>query len=336
MKKYFPLLKSKEGELKALSVLANPIKKDIAPIIELLLEDYDTLLTSLTENWAFRGNEIFIDSSIVLKIDPDMAALNTLLRGLKNASVNIVPVIELNSSDEYFELARTISAELETKVCVRIKNEFARPRLFNPLLADLLARLAIESTNVILLFDLGAVIEANYQNFANSVIANIKGLTNPSQWSQIVVASGSFPVDLGGFTANTRNLITRYEWSIWQEIQRDRELKKLVFYGDYGVKHPVFEPSTQVFASSASIKYTTENSYLIYRGIRPQDHPDGNGQYNQKSALLIADALYDGHAFSYADNEIHECAGRTDKPGNAGTWVKIGQSRHIAKIHSLL
>jgi hypothetical protein len=333
MKNYFPIFKSREGELKGLNMLAGDVKRSIAPIIELLPETHETVLVNLTECWTFEDNEILIDCSF----NPGTAQVETTFEALVAANVNVVPVVNLNSPEDYINFVADFIDEHDKKVCIRVKNEFARPRIFNALIQETIASLRTNAANIILLFDLSYASVDTYQNLANSVITNIKALAvHASEWGQIVVAAGSFPVDLSPFVANTRNVVPRYEWNIWQEIQNDNEINGFVYYSDYGIKHPIYDPTVGGFQATSSIKYTTSNDYLIYRGIRPGDHVLGGGQYHEKCRLLIADALYDGRRFSIADNEIFLIGNRNERPGNAGTWVKIGQSRHVSKIHSLL
>lgn len=93
----------------------------------------------------------------------------------------------------------------------------------------------------------------------------------------------------------------------------------------------------KAYAGSASVKYTTDDHYLIHRGILPEKHANGNGQYILHSKVLITSSLYDGVHFSWGDEKINEYAMKavTDKPGGASTWVQIGMNRHLAKLISL-
>ncbi|UPK71421.1 beta family protein [Chitinophaga filiformis] len=335
-KKYFPILKAKAGELKAIETLKPNEKNSLSPVIELLPDSYDSVLTRLTASWPFNNNQILIDPAIILETDSDTTELEELYTRLQEQNVNAIPVLRLNSDEDYISLVKDYINEYKSLFCIRITNDYAKPRTFNALIASMIEDLQTSYDRCIILFDLAHSNDDNYQHLSNSAIANIKALKSIESFYQIVTASGSFPKDLSQIPAKSEIQLERIEALIWNQI--NEEIDYPIFYGDYGIKHPIYDPEVMQFPSTASIKYTTKNSYYIFRGIKPKDHPDGNGQYILHCKSLVTKPEYDSPTFSWADNEINTYALKavTDKPGNAETWVRIGHSRHISKLLTLL
>ncbi|SDH63983.1 beta family protein [Chitinophaga filiformis] len=311
-------------------------KNSLSPVIELLPDSYDSVLTRLTASWTFCNNQILIDPSLVLETDSDATELEELYAKLREQDINVVPVLRLDSSEDYILLVKDYLGEYQSLFCIRVTNEFAKPRTFNALIASMMEDLEAPYDRCIILFDLAHSNDDNYQHLSNSAIANIKALKSVERFYQIVVASGSFPKDLSRIPARSETKLDRIEAIIWNQIKK--EIDHPVTYGDYGIKHPIYDPTVMQFQSTASIKYTTEDTYYIFRGILPSDHRDGNGQYILHCKSLITKPEYDSPTFSWADNEINNYALKavTDKPGNAETWVRIGHSRHISKLLTLL
>lgn len=186
-----------------------------------------------------------------------------------------------------------------------------------------------------LLIDLGYIENHNYNTLAAVAILTIQALlAQNNNWNEIIVASGSFPENLNGLVANHVYHLDRYEWHIWLLIQATNGLAQIVKYGDYGTKNPVY--AEVGFLGTSSVKYTTQDHFVIYRGELPQNHPRGMSQYIDKATILITTADYSGNGFSWGDTRIHTIVAQNNKPGNPRTWVEISQNHHITLLHSLL
>jgi hypothetical protein len=211
---------------------------------------------------------------------------------------------------------------------------------FNDHVADMLKTIGTVAAKTSLLIDLGFVESTNDKMLAATAYTTIVSLPTPREWKEVIVASGSFLRDLGVLpgpaTQNSQAKVyrlPRLEWTIWTTL-RAKTLPTDVKYSDYGTKHPYYLPAA--FEGSASIKYTKEKEFVIYRGKKASEHAKGGGQYNDSAKALISTSDYCGRGFSWGDNEIYEIGNRTDKPGNAENWVRISQNHHITFLHSLL
>jgi len=334
MQKYLPILKSKRGEFKSLSALTSFNKSQIIPCIELLVGFTDLTYQQLSEIWTFEGNEIIIDSSYFTTAELGIEYIE-LLERLRSAGVQAIPVIEINSPQHLIDLVKDYINKYNSKLCIRIRGEYLYGSASNADIVKLIKNASVELQDTILILDSEDVNSQNLKFNIDHVILFIKGINNASKYYLIASTSGSFPENLSKIDADTIKNLPRIEWEIWKRINAKLSLSNLI-YGDYGIKHPLIDPGTTPFEGTCSIKYTTEDYYIIFRGIRSSDHATGSAQYHEKCKLVVAHPLYDGKSFSWADGEIDECSKRIVKPGNGESWVKIGHNHHFVKILSLL
>jgi hypothetical protein len=335
MKQYLPILKSKRGEFKSLNALPHFNKKQMIPCIELLEGTVEQTYNQLTEIWAFEGNKIIIDSSYFYTNSESAIKYIDLLERLRISDVNTIPVIEVDSSRYLIDLVNGYVLKYDGELCIRIRREFLYGSSSRAQYDALVKSIPVKIQNIILLLDTEIATVASLKENITDLQFFINGIKDPGKYALIALASGSFPENLSKIEAGTIKSLPRVEWSVWKDIESKYQLANLA-YSDYGIKHPLVDPASTPFEGTCSIKYTTENHYVIFRGIRGSDHPEGGAQYHEKCKQVIAHPLYDGNIFSWADKEIDECANRINKPGNAESWVKIGHNHHFAKILSLL
>jgi hypothetical protein len=339
MKRYFPLLLSKAGEMTALKNLTQIIKDEITPVIQVLPDGYDRVEHFALNNWVFAGNELFLDFSLC---DPfDRTRTRGLITNLSAAGVSVVPVMQSNSDARYITLLQTLIANgTIANVCVRFSNGGGGFINIDAQLAALLGSVGLNRTNASILLDFGLVEQHSYQMIAALAINTITGITNKPDYNNIIVASSSFPENLGALTpAGRLYRLQRYEWDVWQTIIAQPGFREIVNYGDYGTKYPFYTEAN--FQGSCSIKYTVQGEFIIYRGEISGNHPEGNGQYIIFADRLVRSADYSGSAFSWGDTQIDFYAGQvlTDprrRTGNATSWVEISQNHHITLLHSIL
>jgi len=83
-------------------------------------------------------------------------------------------------------------------------------------------------------------------------------------WRTLTVIGGSFPQDLNGFSVG-EYLLPRIEWDLWKDCERKNPSRKLTF-GDYATLHPFLLSPFAGMNASASIRYTTDEHWLVMRG----------------------------------------------------------------------
>ncbi len=340
--RYYPILLSKAGEFKAMQELSDLITNDISPVIEVIAGAIQRVETNLITNWAFDDNQILLDFSNYGEMErADITAIRNLFNNLIAAGVNAIPVIQQNSQAGYIALIRALITQHQCGVAIRTSNSSGGLNNFNAQVASLMVQVGTTRQSTILLIDLGYAEDHTYNILSALAIAILNAIPNPDEWMDIVVASGSFPVDVSHLLPpNQVHRIRRFEWDIWNTIIANPNLNRIVKYGDYGNKNPIYG-GEGAFPGSCSIKYTTRNEFVIYRGGGAGDHPHGNGQYITFAARLILSPDYSGNTFSWGDTKIntiaHEVvANPKRKPGSATTWVEITQNHHITLLFSLL
>jgi hypothetical protein len=338
MKKYFPILLSKAGELTALRHLTQNVRDEVSPIIEVLPSNLSAVETHILPHWNFPGNQVLLDFSL---FDPfDRNAVRAFFQHLFTHGINAVPVIQQNSDPRYIALVQTLVANNNWNVCVRASNGSGGFANYNNVITTLQGQVGITRPNTLLLIDLGYVEQNNYNIFGTVAINTIQNIPNRNQYSELIVAAGSFPEDLTKLLPVGRlHRLQRFEWDIWQSIIANANLANSVKYSDYGTKNPFYREVN--FRGSCSIRYTTQNDFAIYRGELSQNHAQGNGQYIIFADRLTHSADYSGVGFSWGDDQIENIGtqiltnpGR--RTGNATTWVEISQNHHVTILHSLL
>lgn len=351
MKKYFPILVSKQGEFNALSHLTMDVKQSITPIIQILkdkpkeektnakrksTEKPPVIITTLTNEWNFTGNEIYIDFSLY---DPfDYQKGKWLMDNLVVNNVNVVPVVNVENNREYIEMLRGMLTRRScSSVCIRLPFSSNLLSRINQTISSISSELNLNKGEISLLFDLGNFDPSIYSMYADALRNTLTAIENIDEYKEIIVASSSFPSDIGALPKGLSK-IKRHEWILWNYLI-DLDLPCPIKYGDFGTKNSVYKDVG--FLGSCSIKYSLEKDYLINKGMLAKNHQLGNGQYVELARELVNSPDYLGPDFSWGDARINHYANLDEKsvklePGNATVWVGICQNHHITLINSLL
>lgn len=339
MHKYYPILLSKDGEIKAMTRLEQRVKNEVSPIIQVLAIN-DSLTNFLRTHWSFTLNRVILDFSLFPNLSTTTREVKDFLDGIFRAGVQAVPCVQDNSPQSYLALVKQLIASQGCAVCVKASNDSGGFNNYSQQVNNMLQTLQTTPANVILLLDLGYAQAGNYIVLANVASYAMQSLGTLNNWLGIVVASGSFPENLSNFEpASTAYRITRHEWNLWQYLNTTG-FGGQILYGDFGTKYPIYQ-DVDSYAASISVKYTSPTHFVIYRGQRTDLHADGHGQYITHASRLIRTADYPGNTFSWGDEQIHEKAHQNmnnvkRKTGNPATWVQYSQNHHITLLHSLL
>jgi len=339
MKNYFPILLSKAGEFKALAKLSQNVKDEIAPIIQVIPDNFQRVEAFAITEWSFNGNSLYLDFSLVEPFD--RVTTRNLIQKLVAAGVNVVPVIQSDSDPRHKTLLNTLmSTGYISDLCIRFSSSSGGFLHIDTQISNIMSAIAISRPNISLLFDFGYIEDHNYQLVAALAINTINNLAHNDEYDNIIVASGSFLENLSSLQpAGRLYRLQRYEWDIWQDILSQPGMQGLVKYGDYGTKYPYYSEAN--FQGTCSIRYTTPEEFIVYRGELSGNHALGNGQYLVFADRLVRSPDYSGSAFSWGDEQIDYYAAQLSvvgprKTGNATTWVEISQNHHITLLHSIL
>lgn len=184
--------------------------------------------------------------------------------------------------------------------------------------------------NIDLLVDLKEIKEngAHYRKYFN-YSQEIKDL---AKWRNFIFACGSFPENLSECTVDEPKLIPRIEWVSWLDI-KNTGFKRLPTFADYTVRNPIYNETLQFYHSTASIKYTLENDWVILKG-KAKKFED----YLANASLLVKDKRFLGEDFSGGDKFVAEKAKhfktyirnpKVKGTGNTEMWLNAFINHHL-------
>lgn len=330
---YIPITKAKQGDLDALRHLNPEILSGTKPLIQIpqTPSEVDTIITRINAALASKSATVYLDFGSVSNTENSLDYIQRIFNGI-DSSIRIIPVLYSNTSAEKLQIYAPFIANNGT--CLRVKGLYGNNNTANEILTIINSFELIQS-NVDVLLDYEYVNTRNIDDVANDCIHTVAALAGAG-YRSLGIASGSFMENLGSITADTVHEFPRTEHELYERVKNHLEID--VFFSDYGNQHPLPGDVDINFAPSCSIKYTSDNSYVVFRGQQPGKVARGSAQYFDKVRLLVEHDCYDGPEFSWADRNIFERAETTDErhPGNAGTWVTITMNRHITKVHYMV
>ncbi|MCB0746792.1 MAG: beta family protein [Ignavibacteriae bacterium] len=354
MKKYYPILVSKNGETGALQHLEQRVKDGVCPIIEILnptlvkikkdkntgleVESYsDKFEIFLKTHWNFFNNQVILDFSMFTDWERHIRFIEQTLLRLLNSGVNVVPCVQSNSTEIYKRIVTEIVKKYGCSLCFRFSNSSGGFLHMNSEIKKMISDYSVKVDNVILLADLGQIQPNNYNTIGSTLGVVLINLSQEiERFKAVVLASSSFPATLNDFDHRKEpHTLARYEWALFNNIAKD-SLAALK-YGDYGTKTANFEDVQ--YMGSISLKYSTDKEYVIYRGLRTIDHPLGHNQFIQHSRELVQSSYYSSSNFSWGDFRYSQISLQdltTGSPGNSTQWVQYSQNHHITLMHSIL
>ena len=110
---------------------------------------------------------------------------------------------------------------------------------------------------------------------------------------------------------------------------------KNIAFSDYGVTK--FTDSEIDFSKVGGrilpkVKYTTKESYLVYKGKRDWDKGDWIVSARDMAKTVVASKNFYGKDFSYGDNEIYNISASSTRLGSNQDWVAYCANHHIAVV----
>lgn len=359
-KHYIPILRWKAAERGALQNLKPEHKTDITPLIEfimpqpnnddkktpkdLLKESIDVFLESLLsiteqimKNWG--QNAIFIDVQLIdgsIRAD----ALEKILNHGKQMNifmipvVNIIPVIGFEADTKTRQVAVEFAKKSGNGLCIRITDSNFNEMSLASDIDNFISKNGLDLKNMDLLIDFKIIDE---KISCGSLMKKINSISHLEGWRTFIVAGGAFPKDLSHLEKHGQYNISRADWKIWTQLIE--KLKRPPSFADYAIQYPIYAPpQTSASNPSASIRYTTENDWVVVRGEGLRN-PKGAGfkQYPAQAKLLADQKkIFKGENFSFGDSYIAEKAKdiKTKKTGNPKTWLEAGINHHLTLVAS--
>lgn len=361
---YIPVLRWKAAEKDALRYLSSEERKEITPLIELMMprpEQYKgntkkerdakkeikteqelldesismfkSALSKIPEDIAkcWGDTPIFVDVRFVDSSIRARALADLLEEGEKHnlfliPVVNMVPIIDLESDRQTREVAIKYAKDGDRGLGLRILRTHLRRETLDRELKEFLETSELTGGQIDLLIDLG-IADGEYA----SLVDCFKKISNLKGWRSFTVIGGSFPPDLTQYKLGD-NRISRIEWVNWNNPAFFKELERTPSFGDYTIQCPVYKEPPRISYPSASIRYTSNEEWIVMRG---QGGPDKETkQYLANARLLTGLSEFDGKDFGYGDAYIAEKATdlSSSKTGSPTTWLVAGVNRHLTKV----
>ena len=347
-KHYVPVLKGRNGEYGALQVMSPGVKARLTPILEVppipwnykeeqpaktIDAHLQRVSSKIRKSW---GDErpLFVDLQWIPEseqMSDGRHPMTYVFDTARQAGLQLVPVIGLVRED-HREACCEVIARDGRGVCLRLQREdFAEPGL-DEQVAALLDTLGVSAVDTDLILDLRALNSAEIATLVTTVPAFIRSVPLIKRWRSFAMTATGFPENLIGLTPSAPSSIPRLEWTLWRSvIAGGRTLPRLPVFGDYAIAHPQpSEVDPRIMRPSASIRYTTSNTWLILKGRNLRDY--GYEEFHEVCRQLIRRPEYSGPEFSWGDRYIQDCAHRRTGTGNLTTWRKVGTSHHLAFV----
>lgn len=211
------------------------------------------------------------------------------------------------------------------QACLRLfKHDFRQPGLESSIQA-FLSEMSLRASDVHLVLDFQAMAED-----PPTISSWINRLPKRNEWMTLTVVCGAFPKNLAHLEKNSQHLISRSDFSCWNDYVQEAT-GRIAAFGDYTIQHGIFEESEgKQFNFSASLRYTCLTEWLIMRGegVRNEDGP-GFAQWVAHAQLLCDMDAYCGEDFSFGDRYIKEMSLEMRKTGSAPDWLAATINHHL-------
>ncbi|MEV6694382.1 beta family protein [Micromonospora sp. NPDC051196] len=337
MAQYWPILKARAGEFKALARLRDHEVSAIKPLFEVSPSDKGPTQAGLKfvrqlRESAPAGLAVGVDTTYARVNDDGRPLITEIADDLAQWGIPIVPVVRLHDSDEQL---------LACGEAARLHNEAAIVRLgsitTNPdPVADAsrvsralsIAKINLERCHLVV--DMAEVSSEGDVSRAEQVVRNVLDSLGNQGWASVVVASGAMPSAITSIPRNEATPLTRWDWKLWERLA-DRSPD----FGDYAIAHPAPQ-GAGARGPLPSLRYTASNIWWIYRWARYET--GGNDSFYDLCKALVASDHWPtvGSDFSWGDSELARCARRQPGPGGATQWRAWGTSHHLAHVISEL
>lgn len=341
---YYPVLRGKTSEWKALDLLAPGVRRRIVPIIEFIPDwrapgssaatvkrrapqtpaQYVDRMLASTSAATPAGTRAFIYFGLAgptarwLDID-----LWSAFESEVSAPSHIIPLTALSSLERIPSLLRVVRTRGE--VGLRLQLNDLGPSL-KPRLVAALRALGIPERSVHIMVDL----KNSPAGISHAGIRERLG--DAHAFASVAVLAGVFPQDLTKYEPGVASE-PRVEWETWwREQAATPGGERPLAFGDYTTQYAYYQPALRV-PGSVSLRYTTDSAVVVFRGRQPNSGAGfGNEQMHGHCRLLVTREDYDGAAFSWGDHRMYCWADPTNGPGNAEQWRTAAIVHHITHV----
>jgi Beta protein len=347
---YVPVLRCKPAEIGALAKLTKETKSGITPLLEFCPEIFDPKENAKYEKsvstkpediisekvMALKGaigrQSLFIDLlhlPVTLNCSNNRNIWDAIREQGLNFKLKAIPVTGFfgKGKSHQTKIAEVVEA-FGFGVAFRIFNSDLERRSLTADLDELLKLQKVNIAQTDMIVDLQIVGESS-----DSIGKIVRKIPRIQEWRSLTVLAGSFPIDLSKYDANDIYILPRHEWKSWQNelhISNRPSDFRMPAFGDYTIQHPKYKKPIGSPRVSASIRYTTANDWIVFRGEwLGKKNGSGSAQYPAEAKLLMEREEFCEEDFSYGDKFIADKARNRLKPGNPPQWLLAGINHHM-------
>jgi Beta protein len=346
---YLPLLKSKDGEFKALAKLNLKLKSKIIPLFDVTRMAFDhesndkpktvedhlqKFCKKVVKCW--NGYPMFLDTTLV---NADRAAgmpsVEFIYSELAKKDIYPMPVVHTSSSADYIESIQGILLLYNVnEIAIRVTIDDITSLEFEDNINRILDILDLPCGKCHLIFDLKAADFSQMDDFADGILDALSEFPHFGEWQSFTLAGGAFPA-MSKIKSETEELVPRNDWIFYNTIVKKLKktrINRIINFGDYSiVPAGDFEFDPKIMSISANIRYTHNEAWYVVKGKALKKSSDWQ-QYYDQAAKIAKSKYYLGESFSEGDLHIRKCANRLTKTGNANVWIQMGTNHHFTKV----
>jgi hypothetical protein len=343
-----PCLRWKQGEYQAVLHLSSAARGLITPLIEVpeIRYDFEEQKASKTidehlspfakrvvKKWGTGRclvDFLRVPSGELFSDRRDRVA--TVLEELRSSGCQVTPVTGLTRSGTYQKAVGRAAHRDKFGLCIRINLEEAARSTLRGAIDGFLRALDLPPEDCDIVLDLGAPNFIPIAGFAKLIGTVIPRIPRLARWRTFTVLGTSFPSTMAEIKRSPA-MIPRHEWVLYRKLVADLSAtsSRLPTFGDYTINHPdVIALDMRLLKPTATIRYTTDDAWLIVKGTNVRDNKFG--QYRDHCRTVLESPAYMGAAFSKGDAYIADCAAGRVGTGTLTVWRRVGTNHHLEKV----
>jgi hypothetical protein len=347
---YLPILKSKAGELKALIKLNAFVRARILPLLEITPMEWDhTFKTKprempehlskfckkVLDSWGLSA--ALIDTSLIEdKVIGESSCMEYIFDKFHSKSlypIKAMPVFAVTTPQNTLLGIKNIATKYPiSQAGLRVNLDALTNPTFKSSLDLALDKTGFTPDTIHLVLDLKDSNLSQTEDYSDAILAALEDFPYLHQWRTFTICGSAFPSSK--LIHKDENIIPRYDWSLFEAINRkiqQEEFSRKLNYGDYGIVNPeYFEFDPTKMSSSANIKYTIDKDWLVIKGNSIKK--SGNAQYFAQAKEIAGSTHFLGKTFSEGDLYIYNCAQGRENAGNPNTWNWVANNHHFTKV----
>lgn len=361
VKPYVPILRWRPAEMVALERLRPQDREAITPFIEFIMPppktDKDNRSKVLEDSKSkflrqlpdigkrllkYCGRDtVFLDVHL-LDGDIRASAFENILSSANTTDlfsipvVHIIPVVGTDADITTRRVAVKYAKINNRGLCIRIDISHLKDENIAEHIKDFVKSNDLDINNVDILFDLQIV---DQSIITESVIEKFSRIPQIKNCRSFILSGGAFPKDLSELSVFGTYQLERTDLKLWREIIDNEKVARKPIFSDYTIQHPIFYGYIPGANVSASVRYTDDEQWKIFRG-QALNYVDKKGkkgsgyqQYLAHARELIQQPFYKKASYSFGDSEINRIAApNNEKTGNPQTWLSIGINHHLTLV----